>query len=436
MIFKIATLGKFATIQGGHAYKSGDFQSLGKWPVLKIKNVRVGSIDYSDVAYVSDSIAEATSNWKTKAGDVLISMTGSGPSAPASLVGRVGRVRDGEPVALINQRVGRLAIKDGIEIHPSFLYYVLSLKETQQFLVSNATGSANQVNISAKTIEAVPCPDVDFQTSKRVSNFLDALDNRIALLRETNQTLESIAQSLFKSWFIDFDPVYARSEGALPEGVDADTAGLFPDAFEETELGLVPKGWRYSTVQKSFILTMGQSPPGSTYSKDNSDLPFYQGCTDFGFRFPTQRMYCSSPTRLAETGDTLVSVRAPVGDVNMAIEKCCIGRGLASVRHPKFQSFTFYAISNLGKHFKNFDAEGTIFGSINKADFQSLPVIDAPLNVITKFENIAKQLDLKIIENECSLRVLTELRDSLLPRLISGQLRIADAEVGLEKAMA
>ena len=180
---------------------------------------------------------------------------------------------------------------------------------------------------------------------------------------------------------------------------------------------------------------MGQSPPGSTYSKDNSDLPFYQGCTDFGFRFPTQRMYCSLPTRLAETGDTLVSVRAPVGDVNMAIEKCCIGRGLASVRHPKFQSFTFYAISNLGKYFKNFDTEGTIFGSINKADFQSLPVIDAPLNVVTEFENIAKQLDLKIIENERSLRVLTEVRDSLLPRLISGQLPIIGAEAELERVM-
>lgn len=164
-----------------------------------------------------------------------------------------------------------------------------------------------------------------------------------------NETLEAIARALFKSWFVDFDPVRrnmarkgrgqpspAASRPPLPmgegrgenvgkapppsptgrragdEGVIEGTAfdHLFPDSFEDSELGEIPKGWQFSTVGKHFKLTMGQSPPGSTYNESGDGLPFFQGRTDFGFRFPSRRVFCTAPTRLAEVGDTLVSVRA------------------------------------------------------------------------------------------------------------------------------
>ena len=219
--------------------------------------------------------------------------------------------------------------------------------------------------------------------------------------------------------------------------MDEATARLFPDSFEESELGLVPSGWGTSTVGDSFVLTMGQSPPGDTYSDSDNGLPFYQGRTDFGFRFPTKRMYCSAPTRIAEVGDTLVSVRAPVGDVNMAIEKCCVGRGVASVRHPKdYRSFTFYAMRGLGQHFENFDSEGTIFGSINKKDFQALPVIEPTLPALAAYDAVSSPIDAKIVVNEEQMRALASLRDTLLPRLISGQLRLPDIEITQEDIAA
>jgi type I restriction enzyme S subunit len=249
---------------------------------------------------------------------------------------------------------------------------------------------------------------------QQVAQMLGALDDRITLLRETNATLEAIAKALFKSWFVDFDPVRAKMEGRAPEGMDEATAALFPDGLEESELGAVPKGWRRSTVGESFILTMGQSPPGDTYNDTGDGLPFYQGRTDFGFRFPTQRVFCSAATRLAEIGDTLVSVRAPVGDVNMAIEKCCIGRGVASVRSPDgHRSFTFYAVRGLGERFKTFDSEGTVFGSINKKDFQSLPVVDPSPEVLDAYESVSHPIDQRIVENEEQLRTLATLRDTL-----------------------
>ena len=207
--------------------------------------------------------------------------------------------------------------------------------------------------------------------------------------------------------------------------MDEATAALFPDGFEESKLGLVPRGWRYSTVGDSFILTIGQSPPGDTYNESGDGLPFYQGRTDFGFRFPSQRVFCTAPTRLAEQGDTLVSVRAPVGDVNMALEKCCLGRGVAGVRHPKgCRSFAFYATRGLRSRFDLFDSEGTVFGSINKKDFQGLPVVEPSDDVLMAFDQIATPIDQRVVENEEQIRTLATLRDTLLPRLISGQLRL------------
>jgi type I restriction enzyme S subunit len=132
MSFKLTTLGNFAKIQGGYAYKSSDFLADGTWPVLKIKNIRAGHVEYESVSYVDEDIAEATKKWRTEPGDILISMTGSGPSAPDSLVGRVAKVWKSDPPAQINQRVGRLCLKDGEKIDSDFLFYLLSWTETQQ----------------------------------------------------------------------------------------------------------------------------------------------------------------------------------------------------------------------------------------------------------------------------------------------------------------
>src|SRR6185437_15207677 len=176
----------------------------------------------------------------------------------------------------------------------------------------------------------IPLPPIHEQ--RAIAHILGTLDDKIELNRRMNETLEAMARALFKSWFVDFDPVRAKAEGR-DTGLPKHIADLFPDSFEDSELGEVPKGWTVGCVDDEFDLTMGQSPPGSTYNDVAKGLPFYQGRTDFGFRFPTRRVYCTAPTRLAKMGDTLVSVRAPVGDINMAAEDCAIGRGVAAVRH-------------------------------------------------------------------------------------------------------
>lgn len=407
-------LSELANVQGGFAFKGADFQDFGV-AVVKIANIQPPSVSLASVARVQPDKLSGLDRFKLRDGDVLMAMTGA-------TVGKVGRFKETEP-AYLNQRVARITAKNGTE-YDDFIYAVVTQPGFDSLIEGASAGSA-QANISTAGIGSVKIPRLGPASQLGIGKTARALDDRIALLRETNATLEAIAQALFKSWFVDFDPVRAKLEGRAPEGMDEATARLFPDSFEESELGLVPRGWRISTVGESFVLTMGQSPPGDTYSDSGSGLPFYQGRTDFGFRFPTKRMYCSAPTRIAEIGDTLVSVRAPVGDVNMAIEKCCVGRGVASVRHPKdYRSFTFYAMRGLGSHFENFDSEGTIFGSINKKDFQALPVIAPALPALAAYDAVSSPIDAKVVENEEQIRILATLRDTLLPRLISGQLRL------------
>lgn len=322
-----------------------------------------------------------------------------------------------------------------LKAEPLYLYYFFNSDAglhsldtiRRQVAVAGITGS------DLASLE-IPMPSLPEQHA--IAHILGTLDDKIELNRRMNETLETMARALFQSWFVDFEPVRAKMEGrdtGLPQAI----ADLFPDRLVESELGKIPRGWLCSTVGKHFKLTMGQSPPGSTYNESGDGLPFFQGRTDFGFRFPSRRVFCTAPTRLAEVGDALVCVRAPVGDVNIAIEQCAIGRGVAAARHlSRSSSFTYYAMHNLGEHFGKFEGEGTVFGSINKADFERLPFVAPPQAVLDGFERIASRIDERIVGCARESSTLTGLRDTLLPQLISGELRIHDAKQFIAEVMA
>ena len=174
---------------------------------------------------------------------------------------------------------------------------------------------------------------------------------------------------------------------------------------------------------------MGQSPPGSTYNEEKNGMPFFQGRRDFGWRYPTQRVYCTAPKRLAEKSDTLLSVRAPVGDVNKAISDCCIGRGLAALLHKSgCEAYTYYTIKRLELHFENFDTEGTVFGSINQKDLKAITLIKPKVVVVKQFSQLADTLDRQILNLENQTFNLSLLRDTLLPKLLSGDLPVNQPE--------
>ncbi len=369
------------------------------------------------------------------------------------LISSVGN-RSGQPY--IVQDEGDFYFKDGNilwisdfrDLDPDFLSYWLKSEKGQSALSQVMIGSAQK----AVTIDALRTLKVSFPKHKQqinIAKIFKTLDNKILLARTINQTLEQMSQTLFKSWFVDFDPVIDNALDAgnpIPEALQsraelrqkvrnsadfkplpADIRALFPAEFEGTELGWVPKGWMLSDLGKEFNITMGQSPSGSTYNEDGTGLPFFQGKTDFGFRFPSKRIYCTEPKRLAKKFDTLLSVRAPVGVVNLASTECIIGRGLAALRHKSGNiAFTYYSVSNLSDYFSIFNGEGTVFGSINQKDLKQLPQICPPEILINKFEEFSGKWEAMMSVHCSEIESLSNLRDTLLPKLISGELSLED----------
>lgn len=315
-----------------------------------------------------------------------------------------------------------------------YLYYWMASKPFVDFATRGSEGTrmprAKWEHVSRYEQTRLPMDD-----QRAIAHILGSLDDKIELNRQMNRTLEAMAQAIFKSWFVDFDPVRAKAEGRDP-GLPKEIADLFPDSFEDSELGEIPKGWRETTIGAEFDLTMGQSPPGSTYNEESDGFPFFQGRRDFGFRYPSNRVYCTEPKRFANKGDTLVSVRAPVGDINMAYEECCVGRGVAAICHKSGSRFyTYYAMYTLSDRFAQFEAEGTVFGAINKKQFEGLRWLSPTDDLVNEFEKIAFPLDERIEKNTKETITLASLRDTLLPKLISGQLRVPDAEKLVESTV-
>ncbi|MFE7574876.1 restriction endonuclease subunit S [Streptomyces sp. NPDC057521] len=182
-------------------------------------------------------------------------------------------------------------------------------------------------------------------------------------------------------------------------------------------------------------VTMGQSPPGETFNEQGIGLPFYQGTRDFGFRFPGYRVWCTAVTRQAEENNVLVSVRAPVGQINVAAELCGIGRGLASVRSEKYPRVLLQALSADESIWLPYEAEGTVFGSINKKQFTQLEIGWPTSEFIDYLESQLSALDQRIRRATEESRTLAALRDTLLPQLMSGKLQVRDAEKIVEDAV-
>lgn len=442
----MTTLGEYIKIQGGYAYKSKDFIEFSKNKVLKIKNVRFGTVDYAEPAYVSDKIAASTKNWKVKEGDVLISMTGSGPNAPQSLVGRVARVWKNEPDAWINQRVGRVCLLDENSVHLDFIFYWLSLPQSQDYLVSNSSGSANQANISGKIIESLPCPKVDYQTSKQIADLARNFDEKVILNSQTNQTLEEMAQAIFKSWFVNFDPVKAKMNGGQPEGMDAATASLFPEKLVESELGLIPDGWDVEPLDSIFTVNKGLSYKGNFLSDDKSDVPLIN-LGNFGgngkFRYEKVKYYSGDykPRHVVKPGQLVIA------NTDMTQDRVILGSAILVpelggeeylTTHHTFSTsfkkqypedvwkyFVFYSLQRPSFRFRAEGfATGTTVLAMPKDAFTFCTVALPPVELVEKFSALVQSLKQKIACNEKENVELTNLRDILLPKLLSGEIEL------------
>lgn len=306
---------------------------------------------------------------------------------------------------------------------PSFLYAVLLQDSFFDYVMQGAKGSkmprGDKEQILRYEMPTLSCSE------ESIGTFFLNLDQKIRLNEQINQNLEAMAKQLYDYWFVQFD--FPNEEGKPYKSSGGNMV------WNEKLKRNIPIGWNNGTLIDIANITMGQSPDGTSYNEIGEGVLFYQGSTDFGMRFPSVRQYTTAPSRFAKKGDILMSVRAPVGAVNIANNDCCIGRGLSAL-NSKIGSTThlYYILNDLRIAFDQRNAAGTTFGSITKEDLYNLPIVIPAKEVISAFDKICSPMfDRQMLLGE-EIDTLIKQRDELLPLLLNGQVLVnSDLSNGL-----
>lgn len=303
-----------------------------------------------------------------------------------------------------------------IEIDPEladfeYVYYFL---KTQYNELRNLSSGVRK-NLNSEDIKnfTVRLPN-NLADQKKVASVLSSLDAKIECNNRISEKLESMAKLLYDYWFVQFD--FPNTDGKPYKSSGGEM--IYNDVLKRE----IPKGWQLKHLSNIANITMGTSPTGDSLNENNEGVEFFQGSTDFGWQFPTIRQFTTAPVRMAKKGDILLSVRAPVGDMNIAHIDCCIGRGLAALNSKDgFDGFLFYVMQYFKTIFDRRNSEGTTFGSITKDDLHSLPLAYPDLELLKKYNDVVSNYNQIVFNRSMENLRLTQLRDWLLPMLMNGQ---------------
>jgi type I restriction enzyme S subunit len=405
-----------------------------------------GRVLVSQLRTISSEVSAQYARTLLRGGELLMSLVGNPGEvaiAPPSLRG-----------ANIARQVGLIRIDPG-KADANYVQCFLRSRVGRDLLLAHSKGSVQQV-INLRDLKSIRVPLPSLAVQKEVSSLVVSFDDRVALLRETNATLEAIAQALFKSWFIDFDPVRAKSQGLAPAGMDEATAALFPDGFEKSALGLVPKGWEQidlAELTERFGGTIQTGPFGSQLHASDyveSGVPVVMPKDIINRRASTQsiaRVGVADAHRLSrhriQAGDIVFSRRGDVERHALVTEReagwlcgtgCLLLRPGAKWTAPGFLSMLLdapQARTWLVQH-----AVGATMPNLNTGILGSVPVLLPSRGVLAAFENLVAVTEEQRSRNESMAETLATIRDTLLPRLISGQLRLPEAEAMMEEVPA
>ena len=370
-------IGSGATPRGGkESYKSSGIS------LFRSQNILDYRLSQDGLAFIDEAQAKQLANVEVLPNDILLNITGDS-------VARSCKVDPLFLPARVNQHVAIIRADEKKLSHDYLLYFLQYMKPV---LLQMASGGATRNALTKAMIENMEIDLPDIVTQRRVATILSALNGKIEVNNKINDNLQQQALAIYDSMFGKTNSVNA-------------TSGTLKDIAE---------------------ITMGQSPSGSSYNENGTGEVFYQGRAEFGSRFPTRRLFTTEPKRMAEAGDILLSVRAPVGDLNVAYECCCIGRGLGAI-HSKtgHQSFILYTMFALRPELDVFNGEGTVFGSINRDALNNMPIMIPSVEDLDAFESIVSPMDAMIRRNYEETCRLQDVRDSLLPRLMSGEIDVS-----------
>ncbi|HLC78862.1 MAG TPA: restriction endonuclease subunit S [archaeon] len=309
-----------------------------------------------------------------------------------------------------------LVFEVGEGYDPKYIYYTMFRNDFFKHMMRGSKGTKMPRGDKNQILEFL-IPDYSLPIQQKIALVLSTLDAKIELNNRINEELEAMAKLLYDFWFVQFDfpndngKPYKTSGGKM----------VWNDELKRE----IPEGWEVGELSDIANITMGQSPPGESYNEKGNGTIFFQGCTDFGNRFPTIRQYTTQSSRFAKKGDILLSVRAPVGLLNITNNDCCIGRGLAALNSKdSCPAYLFGVMTNLKQIFDRRNVNGTTFGSITKDDLFSLKVIKPKKEILNLYHKTMHPTFEKQNTIELENQNLSELRDWLLPMLMNGQLKI------------
>jgi len=398
-------------------------------PIITVEHLGENRIVHNNLPRVSDEDKARLAKYVLKTGDIVFSRVGS--------VDRRALVQPAENGWLFSGRCLRVR-SNPEQLDAQWLSYFFGLPAFKNYIRGIAVG-ATMPSLNTKILSDVPVYFPDLSTQKAAAEVLAKIDDRITLLRETNTTLEAIAQALFKSWFVDFDPVHAKMQGRAPEGMDEATAALFPDSFEESELGAVPKGWRVGNLN-----ALADLNPESWSAKLHPERVLYVDLAntkagqideynEFSFEDAPSRA-----RRVLRCGDVIVGTVRPGNRSFARIASDVTGltgsTGFAVLRSREVvdQALVYIAATNDEAIDRlSHLADGGAYPAVRPEVVGSTPLVIATEEIRNSFGDITNPLFASIGANQERMTQLASLRDTLLPRLISGQLILNDYQATL-----
>ena len=404
-------LGKYIDILSGFAFKSKDFLDKGI-PVIKIKNINPPCVTLNDLTYVPYSIAYQNSKYILKKGDILIAMTGSHINQIASVVGRVGRVLY-DDMTVLNQRVGKIINIDKDNINLDYVYYFLSQYSVKVELAQKAGGAANQANISPSDIKNLwfPCPQINIQN--RIAEILSRYDSLIENYQKQIKLLEESAQRLYKEWFVDL---------------------RFPGHENTKIVDGVPEGWEKKKAQDFFNMSIGKTPPRiekKWFTDDKDSIPWVSisDMKDITFVSYTSEKLTKEAcdkfnVKIIPVGTVILSFKLTVGRVAITSIPMCTNEAIAhfSKEGNNWRAYTFYYLKNY-----NYDSLGNTSGiskAVNSTIIKNMPFLLPSENILDSFEEHVNSYFARINNISTQIQLLTEARDRLLPKLMSGEIEV------------
>ncbi len=414
MEWKEVRLGDIVEIVNGFAFKSKAF-TLEGIPVIKIKNIKAGKVILNDLDYISTSDINPKYT-KIRSSDILITMTGNRmDGSPETWVGKVSLFRH-QGDFYLNQRVSALRLIDD-SVDNNFLSYYLSSWQSQLYFALNSNSSGGQANITPAVVQEYRLMVPGLEKQRSIASILSSLDRKIELNNKINADLEEMAQAIFKNWFVDFEP--------------------FKDGkFVDSELGMIPEGWRVGRLDEIADVVGGSTPSKAKpehYTqkgiawltpKDLSNHPaVYSSRGEIDI---TEEGYNSTSTKLMPKGTVLFTSRAPIGYISIAQNDICTNQGFKSLVPKKAGTcFLYCFLKYVTPEIEN-KSTGSTFKEASGSLMKSLQVIIPEQKDFEKFEAIVSPLFARIESLEKENSRLSLLRDTLLPRLMSGELKIPE----------